>query len=152
MIKRVCYTLLRQGFTAITSSFVKWGVGKHLNTTLIAFTGVTRLNHVYVYIVFSYLIFAVLNLFEETSLFILDPKFWWFVTRGCPHGLGLGLGLGQNLFNINRYTENRHIQFIFINTQNHRWPDSLDLRVGRPLLRSCLTACLGTTLRRERGR
>ena len=25
----------------------------------------------------------------------------------------LGLGLEQNLFNINRYTENRHIQFIF---------------------------------------
>ena len=68
------------------------------------------------------------------------------------YDIGLGLGLGQNLFNINRYTENRHIQFILINTQNHRWPDSLDLRVGRPLLRSCLTACVGATLRGERGR
>ena len=64
----------------------------------------------------------------------------------------LGLGLGQDLFSINKYTENRHIQLILINTQNHRWPDSLDLRVGRPLLRSCLTACVGATLRRERGR
>ena len=44
MIKKVCYTLLRHGFTAITRSLVtEWGVGKQLNTMMIVFTGVNRL-------------------------------------------------------------------------------------------------------------
>ena len=44
MIKKVCYTLLRHVFTAITRSLVtEWGVGKQLNTMMIVFTGVNRL-------------------------------------------------------------------------------------------------------------
>ena len=44
MIRKVCYTLLRHAFTAITLSLVtEWGVGKQLNTMMIVFTGVTRL-------------------------------------------------------------------------------------------------------------
>ena len=44
MIKKVCYKLLRHGFTTITLSLVtEWGVGKQLNTMMIVFTGVTRL-------------------------------------------------------------------------------------------------------------
>ena len=44
MIKKVCYTLLRHGFTAITRSLVTaWGVGKQLNTMMVVFTGVNRL-------------------------------------------------------------------------------------------------------------